>query len=178
MAIASYIIGLLMIGSGPAEPRPLPVSCAYSDSIHREIALHEDCASVDSNGRAHMKPEYRRRLAFDRHGLASVRLGSRWFWFDRSGRSAETMLYDTWAEDFSNGLARSPRAGKIGFIDRSLRLVIPARYDGALPFDGGVAEVCMGCSLVYHGEHGIYEGGTWFCVDRRGRERRRTGRNC
>jgi hypothetical protein len=81
------------------------------------------------------------------------------------------MAMDNWAEPFAEGLARSPVGGKIGFINRDLALVIPARYDGALPFEDGWAEVCIGCKLTSHGEHSSYEGGRWVCVDRHGHER-------
>jgi hypothetical protein len=180
MAVFSATLLLLALSgdSTMADPEHQPVSCAYDDRTDHGIAFHEDCGWIDAGGRPHVKPKYWRRFAFDRHGLIAVRLGNDWYWFDRSGRWSQTMLYDTWAEDFSDGLVRSPRGGKIGFVDRSLRLVIPARYDGALPFDGGVAEACIGCRLVQHGEHWMYEGGAWFCIDPRGRERRREGDNC
>jgi hypothetical protein len=160
-----------------AQPAKLE-SCAFSDRVSREIEAPSDCGWIDKNGSAHIKPRYWRRVAFDRHRLASIRVGGNWYWFNRSGRQAQTMLVDTWAEDFVNGRARSPRSGKIGYVDRTLRLVIPARYDGALPFDNGVAEVCKECSLVQMGEHWMYEGGDWFCIDPRGRERRRNGQHC
>jgi hypothetical protein len=88
------------------------------------------------------------------------------------------MAMDGWAEDFSNGLARSPRSGKVGYMDRRLNLVIPARYDGALPFEKGVGEACKDCRVVHFGEHSSYRGGKWFCIDRRGREWKRAGANC
>ena len=166
-----------LVGANAAEPAHLE-ACAYSDRVSREIEAPSNCGWIDKSGAAHIRPCYWRRFAFDAHGLASVRLGTSWYWFNRAGRSAQTMLVDTWAEDFSNGRARSPRLGKIGYIDRTLRLVIPARYDGALPFDNGVAGVCQGCSLVQMGEHWMYEGGKWFCIDPQGRERRRKGRRC
>jgi hypothetical protein len=173
----AIIVAVLLSGAAVAQEHK-PAFCAFNDRLSHETESYDDCGWVDADGRPHVKPEYWKRFEFDGHGLASARFGDRWYWFHLSGRSAETMLYDTWAEDFSSGLARTPRGGKIGFMDRRLKLVIPARYDGALPFDNGVAEVCNGCSLVRHGEHSIYEGGEWFCLDRRGRERRRKGRNC
>ena len=65
-----------------------------------------------------------------------------------------------------------PDEGKIGFIDLHLALVIPARYDGALPFQDAGAEVCIDCRLISHGEHSSYEGGRWACIDHHGRERK------
>jgi hypothetical protein len=81
------------------------------------------------------------------------------------------MAMDNGADSFADGLARSPVGGKIGFIDRNLALVIPARYDGAFPFADGWAVVCIGCKLVTEGEHSWYAGGSWGCIDRHGHER-------
>ena len=82
---------------------------------------------------------------------------------------APVMIMDNWPEDFSNGLARSPVGNKIGYIDRSLKLVIPARYDGAFPFEHGTARVCTGCTTQTAGEHSYYAGDRWGCIDRHGR---------
>ena len=60
----------------------------------------------------------------------------------------------------------------IGFIDRNLALVIAPRFDGALPFEDGWAEVCIQCKLTSDGEHSWYEGGLWGCIDRHGHARK------
>ncbi|WP_367116366.1 WG repeat-containing protein [Bradyrhizobium sp.] len=78
--------------------------------------------------------------------------------------------FDNSPDAFRDGLARSRVGQKIGYIDRGLTQVIPARYDGAYPFEGGHAVVCLRCSPVSDGEHSWYEGGEWGCIDRRGRE--------
>ena len=57
------------------------------------------------------------------------------------------MTMDNGAEPFSEGFARSPVDGKIGFINLNLALVIPARYDGALPFQDAGAEIKIDCRL-------------------------------
>jgi hypothetical protein len=83
---------------------------------------------------------------------------------------APVMVYDNGPDEFPDSLARSPVGQKVGYIDRRLRLVIPAKYDGAFPFQHGVAVVCLGCTVVSDGDHSWYEGGAWGCIDRRGRE--------
>jgi hypothetical protein len=98
-------------------------------------------------------------------GLASIYV-DQWYKVRRDGGAAPVMTVDNWAEPFSDGRARSQVGGKIGYIDRYLKLVVPARYDGAFPFERGVAVVCVGCKLVSDGEHTHYEGGMWGCIDR------------
>ena len=120
----------------------------------------------DAAGHFHLKRNHLRAPDFDRHGLASVYIGGGWYDARRDGRLAPVMARDNGAEPFADGLARSPQGGKIGFIDRHLAWVIPARYDGAFPSEQGWAEVCIGCKLTTDGEHSGYAGGLWGCIDR------------
>jgi hypothetical protein len=169
---------LALAGDLSAAAAHQPVGCAFNDRLAHEIISHRDCGWFDASGQPHLRAKYWKRLVFERGGLASVSFGGWFYLFDRKGRSAPVMTLDNWAEGFSDGLARSERGGKIGYIDRTLRLVIPARYDGALPFSHGVAAVCRGCTVDRSDEHWSYEGGQWFCIDRGGRESRRKGNNC
>src|SRR4029077_3739959 len=96
----------------------------------------------DAAGHLHLKREHLLALGFDQYGLASVYIGG-WYYVRRDGRLAPVMMMDNWAESFADGLARSPVGSKIGFIDRKLALVVPARYDGAFPFEHGWAAACI-----------------------------------
>jgi len=153
------------------------LSCAYSPKAKGDVLQFEHCAWSDAAGHIHLKREHRLALDFDRHGLASVNIGGAgrpgsWYYLSRDGRSAPVMTLDNGAEPFVDGLARSPVGDKIGFINRNLALVIPPRFDGALPFEDGWAEVCIDCKLTSQGEHSWYEGGRWGCIDRHGHERK------
>ena len=117
---------------------------------------------------ARVIPEALRHLSF-REGPAVVAVGRDLFWVDRSGRAVPALPFDNGADYFVDGLARTIRKGKIGFVDRRLREVIPPRWDWASPFDGGVAAVCEGCRPSGNGEHRPVEGGRWGYVDRTGR---------
>jgi hypothetical protein len=136
-----------------------------------DVRHAEHCARSDAAGHFHLRHQHLLALDFDRHGLASVNIDGGWYYVRRDGRLAAVMTMDNGAEPFSEGFARSPVGGKIGFINPNLALVIPARYDGALPFGDAGAEVCIDCKLVSHGEHSSYEGGRWACIDHRGHER-------
>lgn len=145
--------------------------CIYSSKAKDDVLDFEHCAWSDAAGHIHLKRKHLLALDFDRNGLASVNIGGGWYYVRRDGRLAPVMMMDNWAEPFADGLARSPVGSKIGFINRNLALAIPARYDGALPFEHGWAEVCIDCKLTSDGEHSWYVGGRWGCIDHRGHER-------
>jgi len=87
-----------------------------------------------------------------------------------SGRTAPALRYDNGADYFVEGLARSPRDGKVGFVDELLELVVPRQWDFAFPFEDGHARVCSGCVIRRAGgEHSEVVGGRWGYVDREGR---------
>jgi len=169
---------VIAASSGAAEPstsRPVraaaALDCTYGSHALNDVKTFQHCARADSSGRPQVTRRHLRDLSYDRHGLSTIFIGG-WYVIRRDGRLAPVMMMDNWAEDFSDGLARSLVGGKIGFVDRSLRLAIPARYDGAYPFNRGVAIVCIGCTSKTTGEYTSYVGGAWGCIDRFGRLKR------
>ena len=88
-----------------------------------------------------------------------------------SGRTAPALWYDNGPDYFVEGLARSPRDGKVGFVNERLELVVPREWDFAFPFADGVARVCTGCAVRREegDEHSEVVGGSWGYVDREGR---------
>ena len=89
------------------------------------------------------------RLRFDRHGIAAVWMeGLKGFYYvGRDGHMVPVVAYDNGPDAFVEGRARTQVDGKIGYIDRKLRVVIPPRYDWGFPFEHGKAVVCSGCAL-------------------------------
>lgn len=167
---ATAVATALMANAAPAASRSrADLDCTYQPRAGQEVTTFHHCARTALGGRPQVTSQHLRRLQFDRHGLSAIFIGQ-WYAIRRGGRLAPVMMLDNWAEPFSDGLARSPVAGKIGYIDRGLRLAIPARYDGAYPFDHGHALVCIGCAIRTTDEHSSYVGGVWRCIDRRGRE--------
>ncbi|MEG3144599.1 WG repeat-containing protein [Sphingomonas sp. RT2P30] len=163
--IASVAASIAIVSPAAAGHKALLRPCTYAFNV--DIGTFAHCARLDRTGRMSVRPFHLRRLAFDRHGLANIYVDG-WYYVRRDGRSAPVMTLDNGAEGFSDGLARSQRRGKIGYIDQRLGLVIARRYDGAYPFASGVATVCIGCEVKMRGEHGSYVGGRWGCIDRRG----------
>ncbi|MGY8634027.1 WG repeat-containing protein [Bradyrhizobium sp. 14AA] len=170
------LLVLLAFATGPvaADDRNGDVSPAFFDCWEPELDIKQ-CATIGPDGRPRLTSSYLSRLQFAPDGLARVLLygagkkKGQWFYVRRGGPLVPVETYDNGADDFVDGLARSRVGGKIGYIDRNLDLVIPAIYDGAYPFEKGVAVVCVACALVSDGAHHWYEGGQWGRIDPMGR---------
>lgn len=147
-----------------------PLDCTYTSRSEKEIVSVPNCAAQTADGGVRMAPARLADLSFSpKTGLAEVNAGG-WHYVRRDGMSAPVMTFDNWADEFHNNRARSPRGGRIGYIDRALKLAIPARFDGAYAFERGRAVVCFGCTSESNGEHSYYAGGSWACIDTKGRE--------
>lgn len=86
-----------------------------------------------------------------------------------SGKTAPALWFDNGADYFVEGLARTVKSGKVGFVDEELAVVIPPQWDFAFPFESGLAAVCNGCKTEPVGEHREMAGGDWGYIDSRGR---------
>jgi len=160
-------------------------SCDFREGD--DVDSHPNCVLQDGQGELFIAQEYVKKLAFDSHGLAPVfdedhsRQG--WMYVDRKGRVIVRAVPsdDNWAEEFSEGLVRTVINKKYGFADRHGKIVIPAKYDGAFPFEHGHAVVCIGCRETCamsdppiansdaDCEHHIITGGEWFKINKAGR---------
>jgi WG containing repeat len=135
--------------------------------------LHDDtivaCAAQRADGSFRVLPPALRALEFDQGELAVATIEGQLHYIHRSGRTAPVLRFDNGADYFVEGVARTLREGKVGFIDRRLVEVIPARWDFAFPFKHGLAVVCNGCKPTKDGEHGRVDGGAWGYIDHKGR---------
>ena len=61
------------------------------------------------------------------------------------------------------------KGGKVGFIDRHGRVVVPPKYDQASAFCEGSAVVCIACKGSWNGEFLEFHGGRWGYIDVEGR---------
>lgn len=75
---------------------------------------------------------------------------------------------DNGPDYFQDGLVRVERRKKWGFADSSGNLKIKPLYDGAQPFEKGVAFVCNGCKSIPDGEYHRWDGGETLYVDTNG----------
>jgi WG repeat protein len=168
-------LALLAAAGGEARGASPLQDCAYASEPAGDLVTHEACASISDGGALRLAPARLRELRFDEDGLAAVQVGRLFFYVASDGRSSPVAGVDGEAAGFHNGLAPSPRlmdsgGYKIGYIDKQLKLVIPARFDGGLDFNEGRAQVCLGCKVARDGEMAELQGGVWGCIDTLGRE--------
>ena len=166
---------LLLASAGCATDDTLP--CAYAARATSENPTPElqelqprgRCATLRRDGSLAVHPDHLNELQFD-DGLSAVLVSGGWYYVTPAGRTAPVLTFDNGADYFAEGLARTHRAGKVGFIDRSLTERIGPAWDFAFPFDGGVALVCQGCRshATGEGEHLELRGGAWGYIDREG----------
>jgi hypothetical protein len=171
---AAALAAALSVSGGPAARAAGGLlDCAFAPDGTDKVQTAHACASISAAGGLQLKESELDHLTFD-GGLATVQVGKLFFYVDEHGRSAPVASVEGRAVEFRDGLAPSPRliggAYKIGYIDRSLRLVIPPRWDGGLDFEDGRAQVCRGCKVSRDGDFAELQGGVWGCIDATGRE--------
>lgn len=104
---------------------------------------------------------------------APEKSGHRYEWktYDRNG----SFLYEPYTFEFapdriSEGLSRFVENGKIGFVDRHGKKIIPAQFESVGEFNLGVATYCSGCirDTAKDREHPPLIAGTFGIIDRQG----------
>jgi hypothetical protein len=156
---------------------------AKSQIVHRgdctvdaELLTLPKCALQSKQGQLYIFKEYLPLFfATGRDRLASTFLpDSGWAYLDRQGLIVVQNVanFDNGPSPFHHGLVRVNRKGKWGLANSKGRLIVPLTYDGMFEFEeeahrGWLA--CTGCRTVSDREHGWFEGGDWYWLDRRGR---------
>ncbi len=95
---------------------------------------------IDQTGRFAIPPQFDKAEEFF-EGRAFVQRGTQSGYIDTTGKFLEGQRSAT--GDYSDGLATLRSGGKVGFIDRSGKVVIEARFDAARGFAEGRAAVCL-----------------------------------
>lgn len=113
-----------------------------------------------------------RDMDFGPEGLGSIVVDNRGLYFvTRKGKTTAALTFDNGPDYVVEGLARTVKNGKIGFINIELDPVVAPSWDFAFPFEHGVAMVCTGCVSTPAspgGEHRTMTGGKWGYIDKRG----------
>jgi hypothetical protein len=106
-------------------------------------------------------------LKYDRFGHAFIFADSQWMMIDKEGaiHLSGIIAVDNGPDDPSNNRIRFRQNGKWGYANANGIIMIPATYDGAMPFENGVASVCIGCNVKYEGEYMLFDGGRRFSID-------------
>ena len=112
-------------------------------------------------------------MAFGPEGLGSIVVDNRGLYFvTRQGKTTPALMFDNGPDYVVEGLARTVKNGKVGFINTKLDPVVAPIWDFAFPFEHGVAVVCTGCVSTPaspSGEHRTMTGGKWGYIDKRGK---------
>lgn len=151
-------------------------TCTYLPHKGQDMVSEEDCLILPEHGRdetsagdALVTEKVAANASYDGNGLAYLFSPAGVFYFTRSGLARKTLIFDNGPDDFSNGLARTERNGKIGFFDKALSIVIKPQYDFAYSFENDLALVCMGCIRKKEGEHTRMAGGKWGAINSKGK---------
>ncbi|MDB4990382.1 MAG: hypothetical protein JWN04_5560 [Myxococcaceae bacterium] len=90
----------------------------------------------------HTKEAFRQKAGDE---PVAVVVAGKLYYMNAAGRAAPVLLFGNGPDYFVEGLARTVRNSKVGFIDTALIERIAPRWDFAFPFEQGVAIVCQGC---------------------------------
>jgi len=167
MATLVFIVLLTVSFASSAEDF---AECWYYPKAKTEEAYEKHCLTLNDSaaGSALVSKKVVDRLAYDADKLASIRNQNGFLLVNRQGHARQVITYDNGPDYFAEELARTRKDGKIGYFDKSLKMVIAPQYDFGFPFSGGLAIVCNGCIEQSDGEHKIQMGGLWGAIDRHG----------
>lgn len=168
-----FLLANILLTSACASDNEL--SCVYTPkqstaNPYPELSQYSNCASIDEHGKIKFNRQTLNNI-FDANAnsLATVHINKSYYYVNRSGKSARTIMFDNGADYFESGLARTKKNNKYGYINKNLDIVIAPQYDFAFPFKGKHARVCNGCIPVKTGEHHELRGGKWGYINQRGK---------
>ena len=164
---------LAVVGCGAFAEQPPQrgeLDCAFIPVQEPEDEV-PDCAYQDSQGQLLIRREALEAMDFGSDGVAQVVVGRALLYVTPAGRTAPALPFDNGADYFVEGLARTQRNGKIGFVNTDLDEVVIPTWDFAFPFKSGLAVVCQGCMprRIEDSEHSEVVGGKWGYIDKKGR---------
>lgn len=112
-----------------------------------------DACFTEQNGVRHVKPQYLKRLKWDRHGHALVSRADAFelLAVNRQGKVVVPGIYHTGDFDYPDaerGVGRfATPDGKCGYFQaKQFTIVVPARYDVCQAFHDGKAVACTDCT--------------------------------
>lgn len=160
-----FLAGALACAAVPANDEW--IECTFFPVFEdRDVIPH--CARRDAGGGLVFAPTAFEVLAARGEDPAPVTIAGTLYYLSAAGVAVPVLPFDNGADYFVEGLARTLRDGKVGFIDRELNVVVPPRWDFAFPFENGTAVVCDGCTFRPVGGHREVVGGRWGVIDARG----------
>ena len=172
-----WVLAVLVVAcGGSGDPVVEARDCSYvpqqtAENPYPEMGTFAGCAEL-ADGNLRIVREHLDALDFDQDGLATLVIEKQFYYVRADGTMAPVVTWDNFADDFSEGLARTPVGGKLAYIDKNLTVVLPPVYDWGWPFESGSALVCKGCRREKEpdGEHTAVVGGSWGFIDTGGAE--------
>jgi len=144
--------------------------CFYSsEKDDGDLVIFDDCGQADDAGFT-LAPEHRENIRFGDDDLACLAFSKEnAFWVHRNGRSARTLFFDAWCDNFEGGLAIGKVEGREVYIDTNLEVVLDPGFDSLSHFRYGLAVVCNGpFHYEQHGEHTFRKGGKCGLINQQG----------
>jgi hypothetical protein len=170
LAMLAVFLSLSAFGEEESDP----AACAFSP-VNESFKNFSNCIKQDSKGNLSIAPRNVKKLRYKENGLAELYSSKQgWMYVNRKGKVVITgvAVMDNGADYFCDGLVRFSKDGKWGFANESGHVVVLPIYDGAMPFEKGVAKVCKGCESKCSEpecEHHYLSGGEWLCVNTEGK---------
>lgn len=185
LLLCTVLLTVLCTTVACTDPAPQPAetaectlrACDYLSASSEadpepEAGPFPGCCCILADGSLLVQPRHLSRMLFDEHGLATVHVAEFGVaYVTRDGTAAWMHPFDNGADYFVEGLARTVKGSRIGFVDTSLETVIEPVWDFAFPFEDGLAIVCEGCEPApasEHDEHSEILGGRWGYINRAG----------
>lgn len=148
------------------------LDCVYPDrAASGSYVAHRACGEPDANGELKLTLAHRRKLVFDRYGLACVMAEGGPFMFRRDGRSRRMFAYDNGCDDFADGLARAYLGERPVYVDTALNVALQPDFAWLGRFESGFAVVCAEPITIdaRDAEHPLLHSDHCGMIDRNGR---------
>ncbi|MCQ2217053.1 MAG: WG repeat-containing protein [Paludibacteraceae bacterium] len=150
---------------------------AFSQSPLYRVGKGETCAYADKSGRVVISEgKYISSCSkIKAPVLMQSAVSDSCFWVDVDGRELYSVyMKDDRVDDFSNGLMRIVKNGKIGFVDKKGTLQVPAVYSDASKFIGKYALVSQRDDAGSATDEAVADYSLktqlWGVVDKKGKE--------
>lgn len=169
VVLLTFFLPFLLFGCSTEQEIP----CAFipvqtKENPYPELTQFKNCGQVDNTDKISLNEKTLNKIWFNEDGLADIRIHDGIYYINKKAKLVRTHLFDNAPDYFKEGLARTVKNNKFGFINKQLTVVIEPQYDFAFPFINGKAIVCNGCSFKLVGEHKTVEGGQWGIIDKQG----------
>jgi hypothetical protein len=153
--------------TGFGQSKPANYLLAFCDSS----SGHERWGFKTASGQVVIKPKYEDVFVTDTlYNIAFVILNAKWIAINKQDSMLLTpYIFDNGPDYIQEGLFRFVENNKIGFANEKGQKTIPALFDFASPFSGGLAAFSVGGNMEkWDEEHSTWNGGLWGFIDKRG----------